>query len=118
MAFRGWGTVMEIRTEEAANAVVVHFVGDADIFSVNSIREALQQALEASGNRIICELAGMEFVCSDALGCLINARHEAVTRGGFLRLAGPQNRIADILATTQLTKLFAVYKSVDEALAV
>ena len=109
---------MEIRTEKAANAVVVHFVGDADVFSVNSIREALEQALEASGNHVICELAGMEYVCSDALGCLISAWREAQARGGFLRLAGPQNRIADILATTQLTRLFAVYKSVDEALAV
>ena len=109
---------MEIRSEETANAVVLHFVGDADVFSVNSIREALQQALEAANSHVICELAGMEFVCSDALGCFISARQQAQAGGGFLRLVGPQNRIADVLETTQLNQLFSVYGTVDEALAV
>ncbi len=109
---------MEIRSEETANAVVLHFVGDADAFSVTSIREALQQALQAANSHVICELAGMAFVCSDALGCFISAWQEAEASGGFLRLVGPQNRIADILETTQLNQLFSVYGSVDEALAV
>ncbi|NIA21876.1 MAG: anti-sigma factor antagonist [Anaerolineaceae bacterium] len=109
---------MNISTEENANAVVVHFAGDADVFSVNSIREALERALETSGKRIICDLTGMDFICSDALGCFISAEQEAEAAGGFLRLAGPQDRIADILATTQLNRLFAVYETLDEALAV
>lgn len=109
---------MNIGTEKTAKAVVVHFTGDADVFSVTLIREALEQALETSGNRIICDLAAMDYICSDALGCFISAEQEAEAAGGFLRLAGPQHRIADILATTQLNRLFAVYQTVDEALAV
>jgi len=109
---------MNISTENTANAVVVHFAGDADVFSVTSIREALEQARETSGNCIICDLTAMDYICSDALGCFISAEQEAEAAGGFLRLAGPQNRIADILATTQLNRLFAIYGTVDEALAV
>ncbi|MBN2584384.1 MAG: STAS domain-containing protein [Planctomycetes bacterium] len=107
---------MEIRSENANKAVVLQFVGDADVFSVGQVREALGEALASSGNHVVCDLTKMEFVCSDALGCLISARHDAERAGGFLKLVGPQRRIAEILDTTQLNQLFAVYPTIKEAL--
>ncbi|NLX60210.1 MAG: STAS domain-containing protein [Phycisphaerae bacterium] len=107
---------MEIRSRNADQAVVLQFVGDADVFSVAEVRQALDEALADSHSHVVCDLSQLEFVCSDALGCLISARHEAEQAGGFLHLAGPQRRIAEVLETTQLNHLFAIYPTVKDAL--
>jgi anti-sigma B factor antagonist len=108
---------MKILSEQADQAIVLQFLGDADVFSVGDVRQALNDAMAASEHHVVCDLSKMEFVCSDALGCLISARHDAELAGGFLRLAGPQRRIAEILDTTQLNQIFAVYPTVEDALA-
>jgi anti-anti-sigma factor len=108
---------MEISSRNADQAVVLQFLGDADVFSVEQVRQALNEALADSNSHVICDLSKLDFVCSDALGCFISARQDAEQAGGFLRLAGPQRRIAEILETTQLNHLFAIYPTVKDALA-
>jgi len=79
------------------------------------LREALLGAIEAGETRIVCDLGRTDFVCSDALGVLITAYLKARGRGGFLRLANPQDRLCEILGTTRLDHLFEVFPTVAEA---
>lgn len=107
---------MKIKTETIGSASVVHFAGAADVSAVEEIRRALGECMGACGSRVVCDLSETDFICSDALGAFISAYEGAREAGGFVRLVHPQARIADILATTQLNRLFTIYDNVDAAL--
>jgi len=107
---------VKIITETAEGAAVIRFVGAADIATVEAIRRAFDESAQAAGHRVVCDLSGLDFICSDALGIFISAHEEARDAGGFVRLFQPQPRIRDILATTQLNRLFDIYDSLDAAL--
>lgn len=107
---------MEITAETHQGAAVLHFIGSADIAAVDQIREAIGETMDSACCRIVCDLSQTDFICSDALGVFITAHEGAEAAGGFVRLLHPQARIADILATTQLNRLFQVYDNLDEAL--
>lgn len=107
---------MNITSERAGDAVILYFCGAADATAVEQIRRALGQGLGATCCRVVCDLSGTDFVCSDALGAFISAHEGAREAGGFVRLVHPQQRIADILATTQLNRLFQIYDTVHDAL--
>ena len=107
---------MKITTETTEEAAVIRFVGAADISAVEAIRRAFNESVQAGGNRVVCDLSCMDFICSDALGAFISAHETAKDAGGYVRLLQPQERIRDILATTQLNRLFDIYDSLDAAL--
>jgi anti-sigma B factor antagonist len=107
---------MEITTETAQDVAVIRFAGSADAAAVDAIRATLGEMMAACGCRLVCDLSGVDFICSDALGAFISAHEDARAVGGFVRLLQPQPRIRDVLGTTQLNRLFDIYDSLDAAL--
>ena len=108
---------MDITTEILDDATIIRFIGAADGTAVAEIRRALGEGVSATSCRVVCDLSGTSYICSDALGAFISAHEEAREAGGHVCLVHPQRRIADILATTQLDRLFEVFESVETALA-
>jgi anti-anti-sigma factor len=106
---------MRILTTTAGGCRVLTIIGSADIGASAPLREALMGAVEAGHNRLICDLGQTDFICSDALGVLITAYLKARARGGFLRLAGPEQNLREILETTRLDRLFEVFPTIQEA---
>lgn len=108
---------MKIQTRSAGGIQIVTVIGSADVNASGTLREALLGAIEAGTTRLICDLGQTDFICSDALGVLITAYLKANGRGGFLRLANPQQHLREVLETTRLNCLFSVYPDVSCALA-
>ena len=107
---------MEITAETCRGVAVLHFIGSADIAAVDQIRKAIGETMSQGCCRVVCDLSNTDFICSDVLGVFITAHEGAREADGFVRLVHPQARIADILATTQLNRLFQVYDTLDDAL--
>jgi anti-sigma B factor antagonist len=107
---------MDIETRSEGDCRVVTLHGSADISASAALRETLLGAVEAGQTRLICDMADADFICSDALGVLITAYLKARGRGGFLHLAGPRDRLAEILETTRLNRLFHIYPDTAAAL--
>jgi len=107
---------MKIQTRQEGGCQVVAIHGSADVSASAVLKEALLGAIEAGANRLVCDLSRTDFACSDALGVLITAYLKARSRGGFVRLAGPQPHLQDVLETTRLNRLFEVYPDVSCAL--
>ena len=106
---------MKITTEKTGGVDVAYFSGAADVSAVAAVRHALRRGLDDSGFHLVCDLSKVNFICSDALGAFITAHQEARAAGGFLRLVQPQDRVAEILATTHLDRLFEICDSLDAA---
>ena len=55
-------------------AVVVHLVGELDLYNAPQMRAALLELCSEQPERIVVDLAGVDFVDSTALGVLVEAR--------------------------------------------
>ena len=107
---------MQIEIETKGDVTIVRLVGPADSAAAPELHKAFAECLRRAMPRIVCNLSGVDFICSDALGALISTHLQAARAGGFLRLVAPQQRVAEILATTQLNRLFTIRDSLAAAL--
>jgi anti-anti-sigma factor len=104
-----------VRGVEAVNgAVVVHLAGELDLYNADEVRGVLAEAIAASPDRIVVDMADVQFVDSTALGVLIEARSKLGKDG--LALAAPQLDTRRTLQVSGLDRHLPVHDSVADAL--
>ena len=104
------------RVAPQTNCVVVSAGGEVDLHNA----AGLDRALKASGEHspcVVVDLTAVTFVDSTALGVLIGARRRAQQNGGQVMLVHPPSLVRRLLAGTQLQQSFAVFESLEDALA-
>ena len=101
--------------EAVGDACVVRLGGELDLYNAATVREALNGASAGSPERVVVDLAEVEFIDSTALGVLIEARTKLDNRRGFL-LAAPGLETRRALQISGLDHHFMVHESVQEAL--
>jgi anti-anti-sigma factor len=97
--------------------IVVTVRGNLDIDSASVLTTTLDQVLVAPSPRVVVDLAEVEFCDSTGLSAFVVGHNRAAASGGWLRLAGPNRLLADLLATVGLTDRIDVYPTVGDALA-
>ena len=102
--------------ERAGAATVVRLAGELDLYNAHLVRDALLDAAAGAPERLVVDLGEVTFLDSTALGVLIEARRSLQNRRGFV-LAAPGLETSRALEVSGLDKHFAVYETVDEALA-
>jgi anti-anti-sigma factor len=100
--------------ENVNGSVVLHLAGELDLYNADEVRAALSDALAQSPERIVVDMAEVEFVDSTALGVLIEAR--AKLGRSSLLLAAPQLETRRTLQVSGLDRQLPVHDSVDAAL--
>lgn len=96
--------------------VVVHLAGELDLYNAHLVREALIACCDEQPNRLVVDLADVEFVDSTVLGVLVEARSRMSDKQAFA-LAEPGLETRRALEVSGLDKHFIVAASVEEALA-
>lgn len=102
--------------EERDRSVVVRLAGELDLWNSDAVRGALREGAARQPRRLVVDLANVAFVDSTTLGALLEAR-AAVGDATSLRLAAPAFAVRRTLDVSGLTQHFAVFESVDAALA-
>ena len=97
-------------------SVVVSLAGELDLYNAHEVRETLVVCCAEGPERLVVDLSGVTFIDSTALGVLIEARTKLANRRGFL-LASPGHETKRALEVSGLDRHFAVYDTVDAALA-
>lgn len=97
-------------------AVVIHLVGELDLYNAPEVRAALLELCSEQPERLVVDLEQVNFVDSTALGVLIEARTKLGNRGSFL-LAAPGLETHRALTISGLDRHLSVHESVDAALA-
>ncbi len=101
--------------DRVGDAIVVRLAGELDLYNADQIRAALLEATAQEPERLVVDLAEVQFIDSTALGVLIEARSRLANRRGFL-LAGPRLATRRALEVSGLDRHFAVHDSADAAL--
>lgn len=101
----------------ATEPVVIAFPAEFDIDSAGAFAERLRSAITPRTGAVVADLTTTVFCDSSGIRVLVFARNWAIADGVDLRLAVPPGPTLVVLELVGLRELFAVYPSVEEALA-
>jgi anti-anti-sigma factor len=108
-----------IRVEREADVRVVALAGEHDLSSRESVREAVEGALDA-GLGVVVDLRDADFVDSVIAAVFLEARKNAKRQNlglGIVLSAAPENAVRRMFELSQLTSVFSVYPSAEAAVA-
>ena len=106
---------MKVKKRIDGDIAVVDVVGDVDMYTSPKLRDALQSLTRGKVQRIIVNLAGVEFMDSSGIATIVQAYKEILPKNGSVCLASPAGNVLRVFELSNLTSLFPVYDSVDEA---
>lgn len=105
-----------VRSRHEGEAVVLAVSGDVDMTSGPSLREEIHRQLAGSPTVLVVDLGGVTFFGTAGLGALVDGRN-AAEPDTALRLVVDNRIVLRPIQITGLDQLFAVFDSLDEALA-
>jgi anti-sigma B factor antagonist len=116
--------IFQVTVEERAGIPVVRAAGEVDVSTAPTLRERLVELPEGTA-RVIVDLSEVTFLDSTGLGVLVAGQKrlrnaapgDAAEGTGGLDLVVTRPQILKVLEVTGLTSIFAIYSSLDEALA-
>jgi anti-sigma B factor antagonist len=106
---------IDLKPEDNGETLVFKLRGSLDLATSPTVRAALGEATEKGCHDLIVDLTQLEFLDSTGLGALIGAHRRTAERGGSLRLIVIDGPIARLLNITGLVRVFAVYRTLDDA---
>ena len=110
---------MDLRLEvtERDGWAVLAVGGEVDVATAPRLREQLISLVNQGSHRIVVDLTAVDFLDSTGLGVLVGALKRVRTHDGDLSLVCDEPRILKVFEITGLTKVFAMYADVDQAVA-
>lgn len=108
---------MDIRVEQRDGVTIVRLEGErATLQNAWEFRNALSEIVENGENRVLVDLSPVNFADSSFLGVLIHFFKVLVRRDGELKVAGLNSNLKILFEMANLTRLFDIYDSVEDAL--
>jgi anti-sigma B factor antagonist len=102
--------------EQRDGAVVVRLGGELDLYNAAVVRQALLDVAKGAPQRLVLDLAEVEFIDSTALGALVETR-ASLPDSRSLLLAAPAYETRRALQVSGLDRHLPVHETVDAALA-
>ena len=96
---------------------VIDVQGEIDMYTAPRLRELLIDLVSKGSYQLVVNLGKVGFLDSTGLGVLVGGLKRVRAHDGSLDLVCTQQRILKILKITGLTEVFAIYKTVDQAIA-
>ena len=84
----------------------VELEGELDHDVTLEFKERLEQAVDESEGDVILAMGGVSFLCSMAMGVLVNLQKRLAKRGHVLYMKGLKPSIRKILGSMDLLKVF------------
>lgn len=107
----------EVAVEDHDGWRVLRLAGEIDVATAPRLRDRLVQLVTEGPPQLVVDLSGVTFIDSMGLGALISGLKRARAHDGDLRLAGPTDHVAKVLAITRLDQALVVRDRVSDAIA-
>ncbi|MFD3726009.1 STAS domain-containing protein [Streptomyces sp. NPDC058671] len=108
-------TPLSITTLVAATGPVLQVVGELDYTTATRLRDTLATVTLRPGQRLVLDLAGMEFCDSSGITALLAARARAHAAQADIALAGVPAHTLRILHIVGLDQVFTLHPDIDAA---
>jgi anti-anti-sigma factor len=104
-------------TDHRSDVAVLHLRGELDADTAVSLQAMLADLLERPVPRIVVDLSDLKFCDSVGLSAFITSKQVIAARGGWLSFAGANPFLTRLLETVGLSRYFAIFPEVDDAIA-
>jgi len=108
---------MEIQVRVQDNLAILSLNGRLDLASGATLKEHLKRLAEKETTQIHLNLSEVEFINSSGLGALVSIMKEIRLVKGRLTLSNLASYVQEIFEITQLSHIFEIYSTEEEALA-
>jgi anti-sigma B factor antagonist len=108
---------MDIQMREQEGVAILSLSGRLDLASGATLKEQIKRLAEKEGNQVHLNLAEVEFINSSGLGALVSIMKEIRLLKGRLTLSNLASYVQEIFEITQLSHIFEIYATEEEALA-
>ena len=101
---------MNVTSESSGDVVVVH-AGPARLMhpSLTEFSTAVTSEIARGASKIVINFAGVEYLDSAAIGCLMDLYRQASAAGATLKLAGVQRRVETMLTLTGANQFMEIH---------
>jgi len=108
---------LQITTREFDRVIVVDPVGRLTLSdSRTQLRDLIHILTNNGHKKFLLNLAGVDYMDSDGMGELVRCYSVVRQRGGQMKLARLNQRVANLLQITRLNTLFEIYSEEQVAL--
>lgn len=107
---------MRINQETKGDIAVVRPQGNLDIESAPDFKKKLAGTLNASGAKVLIDLAAVDYVDSSGLATFVEMLKIVRTAGGVLKLSSVSSKVRGLFEITKLDSLFDIAENEDQAL--
>lgn len=108
---------MNLDQETRGDIAILRPVGRLDSTSSPDLESTVLERLQSGCNRIVFDLADMDYVSSAGLRVILLAGKKLRATQGKMVLSGMRDDVRDVFQMSGFLNLFAVTPSLDEALA-
>lgn len=108
---------METNVEQREGTTVITVSGSVDGLTAQGLQEAFAAQLDEGRARLVADLQAVDYTSSAGLRALLAAMKEARSKGGDLRLAGPQPEVRKVLTMSGFASILKIFDDVDQAVA-
>jgi anti-sigma B factor antagonist len=114
---KGASVDLSLDTREQGGCTVIEVGGEIDVYTAPKLRESIVDLVNRGSYHLVVDMEEVEFLDSTGLGVLVGGLKRVRAHDGSLRLVCTQERLLKIFRITGLTKVFAIYDTVDAAVA-
>ena len=104
-------------TDHRSDVAVLRLTGELDADTAMTLHSMLAGLLERPVPRIVVDLSELKFCDSVGLSAFITCKQIIAARGGCLSFAGANPFLTQLLQTVGLSRYFAIYPEIDDAIA-
>jgi anti-sigma B factor antagonist len=108
-------TALKIIVRDAVTGPVLEVSGELDWVTAGELRQRAAALTLAGGQRLVVDLAGLDFSDSSGLTALLAARHHALAAGAQFALAAVPPNTLRILRVCGLDQVFPLHPDADSA---
>jgi anti-anti-sigma factor len=110
-------STLSFETDTQQNVSIMKVKGRIDSETAPELDNALSKLLNENRNKIVLNLAGVDYMSSAGLRSLVKALKESQKSGGDVRLASVSEPIEVILRTVGMMQMFKLFSTSEEATA-
>ncbi len=108
---------MQITQKTEGNVVVLYLSGRLDLASGTELKNEVKKVFDSGKNCVHLNMSKIEFINSSGLGALVSVMKETRLRKGRLTLSNLANYVQEIFEITQLSHIFEIFPTQEDALA-
>lgn len=108
---------MSVSVRHHGDVPVVQVSGEIDVATAPALDAAMREQIDAGHLVLVLDMHRVTFLDSSGLGVLVSHHKTLRRHRGCLRIANASARVLTVLTITALNDVFALYPSVQAALA-